>query len=349
MKYRQLSKPERQLIEKLWISGKSKREIARMLERSHSTICYAIKDIKNWDWVRKKSGKVIKTYCAKKAEKNFVQNKSRCGAKYKFIKDSRWLEYIENCVLSGESPKTAIERAELERVAFNVEISSRTFYNYVEHGISRVTPFDLRFKLRRKQPKHKRIREHKRKMGKSIDERPENINNRTEFGHWEGDCIVDKDGNAILVCLERKSRFCVLRKLEKHDSTNVLEALRQVKEQYYIRSITVDNGSEFYRVIELEDENFAVYFTHPYSSFEKGSVENVNGMVRRYIPKGTNLSELSQETILRAQNQVNDYPRGIHGYYTAHEIYVSLTANEPLRILKSHTNNVVFLKSKWSS
>lgn len=349
MKFNQLSKPERQFIQQQWLKGKPKREIARMLGRSHSTICYAINNKKNLDYFRKLSGKVVKTYVAKKAQQHYEQNKLRCGAKYKFTKDESWLEYIEKGVLAGDSPKVVIGRSKLENVTFKVVINPRTFYNYVEHGISKVTAFDLRFKLRRKIPKHRVIRENKRKMGKSIELRPNNINARTEFGHWEGDCIVDKHDNAILVCLERLSRFCVLRKLVKHESKEVLETIRALKKEYCMKSITVDNGSEFYKITQLEDEGFEVYFTHPYSSFEKGSIENLNGMIRRYIPKGTDLYKLSEAMIERAQNQVNSYPRGIHGYYTAEEIYISLTNNEPPCILKRETDNVIFFKTKWSN
>jgi len=346
--YKQLTKPERQLIEKYWLSGKSKRKIAEMLDRSHSTICYAINNVKNWDWIKKRNGKVVKVYSAKKAEKNFVQNKSKCGAKFKFTKDPKLLEYIENCVKAGESPKQVVGRIELDNLKFDTTINARTIYNYVEHGNCRITPFDLRFKLRRRLPKHRKIRENKRKMGKSIDERPENINNRTEFGHWEGDCIVDKNDNAILVLVERISRLCLMRKLEKHESKEVLEKVRRIREEHLMKSLTVDNGSEFYKITQLEDENFEVYFTHPYSSFEKGSVENLNGIIRRYIPKGEDISFLTQSTVDRIQNQVNSLPREIHGFYTAAEVHLSLTTNQP-RTTLPRPNNVIFLKPRRSS
>jgi len=161
-------------------------------------------------------------------------------------------------------------------------------------------------------------------MGKSIELRSESINKRTEFGHWEGDCIVDKDDNAILVLIERVSRCCVLRKLEKHESKEVLEKIQDIKTTHYMKSITVDNGSEFYKITQMEDENFEVYFTHPYSSFEKGSVENLNGLIRRFIPKGSNLSSLTPEMVERVQNQVNSYPRKILGYMTAQEKFDEL-------------------------
>ena len=321
-----MTKSERRYLELLWSKGTSKRQIARMMGRSPSTICRAINNEKNWDykrvsWFRGRQH-VTKTYCAEKAQKNFENNKSRCGAKYKFIGNDVLFQDIEKSILSGMSPDMAIGRLRYE--GKEVDITSRTIYNYVTQGFSKVTPFDLRYKLRRKIFRQKKLRIHKRKMGKSIELRSENINNRTEFGHWEGDCIVDKDNNGILVLIERVSRCCVMRKLEKHESREVLEVMQRIRDQYYMRSITVDNGSEFWKITELEDENFDVYFTRPYSSFEKGSVENLNGLIRRFIPKGSNLSVLTPEMVERVQNQVNDYPRKILGYMTAQEKFDEL-------------------------
>jgi len=321
-----MTKQERKYIEYHLLHGVSGLQIAKMLRRHHSTVYREINDERNWDykrvpWFRGRQH-VVKMYCAEKAQKNFELNKSRCGAKYKLIQDTEVFKKIEESVLKGLSPDMAIGRLKQQRV--KVDITSRTIYNYVTQGVSKVTPFNLRYKLRRKIFRQKKLRIHKRKMGKSIELRSEDINNRTEFGHWEGDCIVDKDDNAILVCIERMSRCCVLRKLEKHESKEVLERMREIKEKYYMQSITVDNGSEFWKITQLEDENFEVYFTHPYSSFEKGSVENLNGLIRRFIPKGSNISELTSETVERVQNQVNDYPRKILGYMTAQEKFDEL-------------------------
>ena len=355
--HKQLTFKERQFIEKYWRMRWSnwsirwsKSRIARELGVSHTTVGREVNNPKNWDWTliwveTSQLKKAVKIYNAKKAHANFTYNKSRCGAKYKFHKDKTWLDFIEHCVLCGESPAAAIKRTKVENIKFEVDITDRTFYNYVEHGISKITPFDLRFKLRRRLPKHKIIREHKRKMGKSIELRPENINNRTEFGHWEGDCIVDKNDNAILVVQERKSRFCQLRKLAKHESKEVLEKVNQIQKEVVMKSLTVDNGSEFYKITQLENEIFDVYFTRPYSSFEKGGIENLNGIIRRYIPKGTDLSTLTDKDVERVQKQVNSYPRGIHGYLTAEEIFISLTENKPPVIIP-RTNNVVFLNKK---
>lgn len=340
---KQLCKRERKAIERFLVQGKSKSEIARILGVSHTTIGREVNNERNWDFVRVRKC-VVKMYCAEKAQNNYHQNKLRCGAKYKFTKSERGFEFVEHCVLAGMSPDNAINRAVKENI--EVAFSARTFYNYVEHGISKVTPFDLRFKLRRKVAKKKIIRKHKRKMGKCIDLRPEVINTRQEFGHWEGDFIVDKNDNAILVLQERLSRFGLLVKINKREKNEVFEKVKLCKEKYNMQSLTIDNDGAFFRLLELEDNSFEIYFTHPYSSFEKGSVENFNGLIRRYIPKGQDISQLTQETLTRIQNQINTMPRKIHNYFTANEMYISLTENQPPRIIDSIKTNVVFLKQK---
>jgi len=143
-----MTKSERRYLELLWSKGTSKRQIARMMGRSPSTICRAINNEKNWDykrvpWFRGRQH-VIKMYCAEKAEKNFVQNKSKCGAKYKFIGNEMLFRDIEKSILSGLSPETAVGRLKYQGV--KVDITARTIYNYVTQGFSEVTPFDLRYK-----------------------------------------------------------------------------------------------------------------------------------------------------------------------------------------------------------
>lgn len=142
-----MTKQERKFVEHHWSRGVSKRQIARMLGRSHSTISRAINNPKNQDYKRI-GKKVVKTYCADKAQRSFIQNKMRCGAKYKLIKNEPLFREIEKSILGGLSPDMAIGRLKYQGV--KVDITARTIYNYVTQGISKVTPFDLRYKLREK-------------------------------------------------------------------------------------------------------------------------------------------------------------------------------------------------------
>ena len=139
--------------------------------------------------------------------------------------------------------------------------------------------------------------------GTGIDERPDDIDTRDEFGHWEMDSVIGKkkEGKkAIIVLTERKTRMEIVRLVKNHTSTEVLRVLNKLERDFgeknfrqIFKTITVDNGSEFsdYEGIEKSlihkgHKRTKVYFCHPYSAYERGSNENQNRMVRRHYPKG---------------------------------------------------------------
>lgn len=238
------------------------------------------------------------------------------------------IKYIEDCVINKKwSPDIAIQRAKRLGWNFKIHISAKTIYNYIDRNQIKITPFDLRFKLRKRKPKKQYIKQNKKKLGKSIEIRPEYINNRSEFEHWEGDTIVDKNNNSILVLQERTSRKGMLLKLNKHISDEVNRQLKILKNKYgkhfknIFKTITFDNGSEFYRTIEFEDDNLQIYFTHPYCSYEKGGIENLNGIIRRYIPKGKNIQDITRQKIKAIIEQIDNTPRKILNYRTPKEYF----------------------------
>lgn len=311
-----LTQDQRRTIENLFFRGFKKSEIARRVDRHRSTVCREVNDKENWDFVRYRN-KVKKSYSAVKAKQNYDLAKANCGAKLKFTKYEKSLELVEQQFFEKKySPDQIIG-------SLGAPFTSRTFYNYVQKDISKVKPHDLLRKVGRKRVKSKKRREHKRLVGKSIVERPEFINNRSEFGHGEGDTIVDDLDNAVMVVVERKSRKVVLQRMDKMDSENGNIKVANAIEQLKLKSVTVDNGREFYKLSKLEKE---IYYTHPYSSWEKGSVENINSIIRRFIPKGKILSEVSDETLARIQDYINNMPRKILNYKTANEVFDTLSA-----------------------
>ena len=149
----------------------------------------------------------------------------------------------------------------------------------------------------------------------SIEERPEIINNRKRLGDYEIDLIVgQKNKGAILSIIDRVSRYCILEKLNSKSSSEVsckiVELLKLSKTP--VLSITSDNGSEFTNH-KFIAENLGVkyYFAHPYASYERGSVENLNGLVRQYLPKGTDFDSISQNKIKGIQHKLNKRPRKV--------------------------------------
>ena len=325
--FNHLNISERKLIQKLHLDGLSVSHIADLLGRHRSTISRQLNNKINLDFIRVR-GKVVRTYSATKAHDNYSKNKSHCGAKYKLFQDSNLIKYLVDCVVNKKwSPEVAIGRAKLVGWNFKIHFSAKSVYNYIDRNQINISPFDLRFKLRRKKPKKQYIKQNKKKLGKSIEIRPAYINDRSEFGHWEGDTVVDKNCNSILVLQESTSRKGILLKLKRHTSEEVNRQLQILKNKFgkqfknVFKTITFDNGSEFYKTIEFENENLQIYFTHPYCSYEKGGVENLNGIIRRYLPKGKNLKEITRQKLKAINEQIDNTPRKILNYQTPKEYF----------------------------
>nr|WP_170170050.1 IS30 family transposase [Vagococcus elongatus] len=142
-----------------------------------------------------------------------------------------------------------------------------------------------------------RNRQHKKELGKSIDQRPSLINTRKTFGHWEIDSVIgskSKDDNALLTLVERKTRYMITIVLDDHTEESVCHALKQLVKKFgqtlftqVFKSITADNGSEFSSLDDTLKHLSDIYFAHPYLSWERGTNERHNGLLRQFVPKGT--------------------------------------------------------------
>ena len=166
-KFNHLDVSERKSIQKLLLDGLSISCIANLLGRHRSTISRQLSNKKNLDFLRVK-GKVVRTYSAIKAQDNYSKNKSNCGAKYKLFQDNNLIKYIEDCVVNKKwSPEVAIGRAKLIGWNFKIHISAKSIYNYIDRNQINISPFDLRFRLRRRKPKKQYIKQNKKKLSKS--------------------------------------------------------------------------------------------------------------------------------------------------------------------------------------
>lgn len=161
--------------------------------------------------------------------------------------------------------------------------------------------------------KHK----HRRVLGKSIAERPPEIEDRLEFGHWEIDTVVGEksDDNALLTLIERKTRKYYAIKIDDQDHDSVDYAINKLQEDFgklfpqVFKTITSDNGSEFSNITACLENVTEVYFARPYASYERGSNERHNGLLRRYIPKGKAISDYSRGAIKRIYQTINNLPK----------------------------------------
>ena len=211
-------------------------------------------------------------------------------------------------------------------------VSTKTLYNYVHQGIFRIAPIDLPLMVRRSTRKA-RTRKHKKHLGKSIDLRDESILHRKEFGHWELDTvrgIKDKQDEVIVSLLERKTRAYVTLRSPSAKATDIAITLQNwlkrcneaLDGKALCKTITSDNGLEFSSLTTLENDTLQIFFAHPYAAWERGSNERHNGLLRRFIPKGTPIHTVSEATLKRATDWCNTLPRKILGYRTPQEAFL---------------------------
>lgn len=336
-KMEHLNYEERKIIERLIREKCSKGEIAKLLHRDKSTIKREIKrgSVEQREKVHTTSKKIdiplektVMKYFADVGQRRYENNRQRCGAKNKVIQCSKLVNYVEALLFSKMkwSPDTSIGYAKRKNLFDNM-VTTQTFYNWIESGLVGIKNIDLPLKVRRK-PKSK-PKERKRVLGKSIDERPKKVEEREEFGHWEGDGIVGKKHKGQLITLvERKSGmgliFNVLDRKEDKIVAIFDELESKLGENFkkIFKTITFDNGSEFSASDKIEkDGRIEAYYAHPYSSWERGINENYNGLVRRFIPKGSSFASLKDKDISRIMNYINTMPRKRSGYKSPLELW----------------------------
>ncbi|WP_058484826.1 IS30 family transposase [Defluviitalea phaphyphila] len=328
-KFKHLSAYERGQIAALLKEGKSQRYIAKKLGRSPSTIS---REIRRGTTTQLRSDlSSYKQYFPETGQAVYEKNRRNCGAKYKLAQVQKFIKFAEDKILNEKwSPDAVVGLCKRKHEWKDTDIvCTKTLYNYIDKGLLKVKNIDLNLKLRIK-PKRKRIRKNRRIMGKSIEQRPKEVQLRKTFGHWEIDTIVGKKtkDSVILTLTERKTRYELLFVLDSKDSNAVNKKLLELNNLYgkqvskIFRTITADNGSEFCNLSKaLEKLGIEVYHTHPYSSWERGTNERHNGLIRRFIPKGKSIKDFSEETIKRIQQWINNFPRRILGYKTPEECF----------------------------
>ena len=254
------------------------------------------------------------------------------------------VECIENCIGKEKlSPYSTAERIK-QSGKFNKTLHWKTIYNYLDKDIFlNISNKDLWEKSRRKKRKYRKTRiAYNNIKGTSITERPKEAENRQVAGHWEMDTVESGKGAkaALLVLTERASRTEEIYKLKGKTQQEVKKALDKVERRLgakafrkRYKTITCDNGSEFLAMDELEKsiinkkkKRTKVYYCHPYSAFERGSNENANKMIRRFIPKGANIDDYSEDEIQKIQDYINNCPRRILGGYPPKIVLERLTA-----------------------
>lgn len=208
-------------------------------------------------------------------------------------------------------------------------VSDQWIYEYIRRN--QADGGDLYENLRRKGRPYRngKFRPYRGKIKDrvSIEDRPEIVQKRLRIGDWEVDSVIGKLNKSSLVTLvERVSRYTVILRVNSKEADVVAEAIiSRIKElNLLIHTMTGDNGTEFAEHRKIADElGIDFYFTHPYSSWEKGTNENTNGLIRQYFPKGTDFNAVSDEAIKTVENELNNRPRKCLSYKSPAEILAS--------------------------
>ena len=321
-----LSSEERHDIEVHPRDGWSIYKIARHLERPYNTIKNEIQR----GTVQLYNGKVTR-YKAKAGEEKYLENRRSSTRKYRCLETAPFLQYVEKMFREKGWSMDACYGYALKSGLLRREemVCTKTLYAYIDLGLLSLKNIDLPEKPKRK-TKQSKIRENKKNPGDSIDLRDEGVENREDFGNWEIDSVIGKKATeepCIMSLTERKLRVSIWLKLRNHSTDAMMEAIEQLRREYgehfskVFRSITADNGSELGRLSELKEYGVKVYFAHPYSSWERGTNECNNRMLRRFIPKGKSIENYSCNDILFFADKINDLPRKILGYHTPEELF----------------------------
>lgn len=338
---RDLTLTQRRELENYLKAGLHKKRIAELLGVCLATVYNEIKRglcsqkvYRYTDYWGERHYKQVTMYSADIAEYNYRLNQSTHGAPLKIGSDFELVREIEKRVIDDKlSPCAALGRIKREKVC-RTTISKTTLYRYIRSGyiFERITMQDVKLKKRH----YQKATVKRPPKGTSIEKRPAEISARDTFGHWEMDCVIGKKKtrDTILAFTERLTRYEIIFKMPDHKASTVVRYMNKLEKRFgkrfrkVFKSITVDNGVEFSDFNGLEKSIYggkrtSIYYCHPYSSSERGSNERLNREIRRLIPKGTDLTAISDTRIKAVEAWVNGYPREIFGYATSAELFAA--------------------------
>lgn len=338
-KGKHLSYSERQSIERWWNRDKrTKVEIAGLLDRTEKTIRNEIKR----GLVKNLTTELIEiwVYSAEVAQQKYEYYLKAKGPKLKIDNDYELKEYVEKSIKEDKKSPEVISE-EIKTMNFKTKMCARTIRNNIYAGdIYDIKPKEMIYKKKHKTKNREKTICDKVPAEKSIEYRPEEANKREVYGHWEGDLVIGQKnrGGVLFTLTERKTREEIIVKLPNKKAENVAKALDKMERKYKkefskkFKTITFDNGGEFRNWKSLEKSydgrkkkpRTIVYYAHPYCSGERGSNENSNRLIRRFIPKGTSITKITEEYIQKIEDWINNYPRAMFKYKSTKQILEEL-------------------------
>lgn len=335
-KYQHLNYVEKTQIERWYnIEKKQCSEIAKLLNKSVRTIQREIKR----GLVKNLTSELVEilVYSADVSEQKYRYNMTAKGPNIKLDANYKLVEYIENGIKKErKSPEILVEEIKRKKEEYENIVCAKTIRNCIHKGILNLTKKDMIYKKEYKEKNKEKIHCSKVPAEKSIDFRPQEANDRSEYGHWEGDLVVGKDGKgaALLTLTERMTREEIIFKIPSKHAVNVAKSIDKLERKYKkefknkFKTITFDNGGEFrdYKALEKsydkrkKEPRVQIYYAHPYRSGERGSNENANRLIRRFIPKGTVITDISEDFIQQVEDWINNLLRPMFGYKSSLEM-----------------------------
>ena len=324
---------QRLQIETLMNAKQSKQKIADIVGINIRTLYYELKKGKyehlvkyETFWYGVNYKKEIR-YSAQIAQERYNNVCTKKGRPLKVGNDYEFVRYIENRVKKEKISACAVlGEIKRKKLSFKTNISKTTLYRYIHIGI-----FE-NIVLEKRKKEYKKVIIKRAPKGISIEKRPDEINSRLTFGHWEMDCVCGSNKAVFLALSERLTRKEIIFPMKDQKANSVIHCLNILERRYgamfkkVFKTITVDNGSEFadYKGMEKSiygrnSKRTVIYYCHPYCSSERGTNERLNREIRRLVPKGSALSKFSQEEVQKIEDWVNNYPREVLGYATSKE------------------------------
>ena len=336
-KYVHLTERERYKIEGFFENKMRVDKIALLLGRDRSTIYHE----KRRGTIRRMGYDLIEkeVYRANVGQADYERQGRNKERSLKIGKDKDLEAYIRVKLIKERfSPDAIIGQIKAEGLEFKGIITTKTLYNYIDAGVfAGISNKNLWQKRNKKKRGYKTVSRvsTKNKDCRSIEDRSKKIDNRVEYGHWEGDTVKGPMGTkaSLFTLTERKTREEIIIKICEGTQEAIRESIDGLEARYgagfkaKFKSVTFDNGVEFlgWKTLEIsllkpEERRTMIYFAHSYSSWERGTNENQNRMIRRFVPKGMNIAEFSDEDIQEIEDWMNNYPRKILGYRTAKQV-----------------------------
>lgn len=311
-----LSLADRQVIEFNLKLGKSRKKIGMILNRDHTVISRE---------VLRNSGEYLPYKAERAQEYAERRTKNKHLRKLEKWKNRELKEYVVASLEEDLSPEQIAGNLKNTCPLGDVYISDESIYDFIYNSDGR---FEGLYKhLRRGRPKrikwHKRIK-HKFRIPEriSIDLRPEEVDQKIRVGDWETDMVVfSKQKTALAVLFDRKSQYGILRKVTNKQADTFEKIVQESLTDFPAYSITRDNGSENYHHLKTRDAlGASSFFCTPFCFWQKGGVENLNGLIRQYFPKKYPFDMVTDEEVLAVQRRLNQRPRKNLNYQTPQEV-----------------------------